>query len=34
MKLDKRISHLEEKLIKQKPAPVKIIRVFIDPSPK
>jgi hypothetical protein len=32
MNLDKRVSKLEDKLIKPKPTPIKIIRVFIDPS--
>ena len=32
MNLDKRVSKLEKKLIKQKPTPIRIIRVFIDPS--
>ena len=31
MKLKKRITQLEKKLLKQKLSPIKIVRVFIDP---
>ena len=32
MNQKKRIAKLEKKLPKQKPTPIKIIRIFIDPS--
>ena len=32
MNLGKRVSQLEDKLIKHKPTSIKIIRAFIDPS--